>query len=267
MLKYKKGYLSLLITIFLGLFLGGCGNKIEIAGDPCTIPLASKLAEAYQRKTGVEFDVQSAACGNGIYKAIQGEVDIGVSTHEVDRSILPKQTDVIVIAKAPTVILVNKKNPVNNLSLEQVNGILKGKIRNWKKVGGPDLDIENVLLQPCTTSIFQQKTTSMAKSIKRLLPMQKGNPVELTNKLVAENEGALGIQIYGYESQNVKVITIDGKLPDESSVPLKYGYYQDYSVILREEPTGEVKKFLDFIASVEGNKIVAEMKHIGSSIH
>ncbi|MDH5719455.1 MAG: substrate-binding domain-containing protein [Spirochaetia bacterium] len=259
-MKRVKLYSIFLTVFFLAL---NCGKKpISIAGDPCTVPLAEKLAEAYTKKTGIEFDIQSAGCGTGVYKAVKGEIDIGVATLEVDINALPKGTNVQVVAKAPTVLIVNKKNPINNLTIAQVKEIMSGGIENWKKVGGKDLPIKNALLQPCTTAKFSKQTAELGDNIERIYPEKKENAVEDTNKLVIENEGGLGVQIYGYEGNDVKVLTIEGALPDEETFPVKYGYYQDYTVVVKGEPKGRVKDFIDFIYTDEGQNIVASLKHI-----
>ena len=101
---------------------------------------------------------------------------------------LPEGTVNKVIAKAPTVVLVNKANPVTDLKLQPLKDILSGKIKNWKEVGGNDAEIKNVLLQPCTTTIFAKRSAPFGKDINRL--MQAGNPVATTNQLVEANEGA-----------------------------------------------------------------------------
>ncbi len=236
---------------------------VTIASDPCTVPLAEKLGAAFTKKTGKSVKIETEACASGIYKASQGNVNIGVSTHEVVLASLPAGTVNTVIAKAPTVVLVNQHNPVNDLKLQQLKDILSGKIKNWKEVGGSDLEIKNVLLQPCTTTIFPKRSAPFGKDIKRLTPEKAGNPVTGTNKLVEENEGAMGLQIYGYESPNVKVLTIDGYLPDAKTFPSKYDFYQDYNVITREDANSDTKAFVDFAISPEGQEIVASLKHIG----
>jgi len=236
------------------------GEAITILGDPCTAPLAKKLGTAFTKKTGIVVEVETAACAAGIYKASNGLVDIGVSTHEVVLNYLPEGTVNKVIAKAPTVVLVNKANPVNDLKLQQLKDILSGKIKNWKEVGGNDSEIKNVLLQPCTTTIFAKRSAPFGKDITRLT--QEGNPVAATNQLVEGNEGAMGLQIYGYESPGVKVITVDGHLPDEKTFPSKYEFYQDYNAVTKENANSNTKAFVEFAMSPEGQEIVASLKHI-----
>lgn len=252
-------------AVFSMLFAPGAmaAEAVTITGDPCTVPLAEKLGAAFTKKTGTEVKVETASCGAGIYKASKGLVNVGVSTHEVVLSYLPEGTENTVIAKAPTVVLVNKANPVNDLKLQELKDILSGKIKNWKEVGGNDLEIKNVLLQPCTTTIFPKRSAPFGKDIKRLTLEKPGNPVAGTNKLVEENEGAMGLQIYGYESPGVKVVTVDGYLPDAKTFPSKYDFYQDYNVVTKAGASSDTKAFVDFALSPEGQEIVASLKHIG----
>lgn len=258
----KLAFAATLAFSIIGVQSAMADEAISVLGDPCTAPLAKKLGEAFTKKTGKNVKVEAEACAAGIYKASQGEVNVGVSTHEVVLSYLPEGTVNTIIAKAPTVVLVNRNNPVNDLKLKQLKDILAGRIKNWKEVGGNDLEIKNVLLQPCTTTIFSKSTAPFGKDIKRLTPDKPMNPVEGTNKLVEANEGAMGLQIYGYESADVKVLTVDGQLPDEKSFPAKYKFYQDYNVVTRDNASSDTRAFVDFALSPEGQEIVAALKHI-----
>jgi len=93
--------------------------------------LAQKLADAFTQKTGIKVKIESEGCVTGIYKASESKVDIELSTLEVNKDSLSIGTTVKIFAKAPTVLLVNKNNPVNNLTLNQVKDIISGKIKNW----------------------------------------------------------------------------------------------------------------------------------------
>ncbi len=239
------------------------GDLITIAGDPCSLPLAAKLAEAYAKKRkGFSTEASTVSCTLGVFKAAYGEVNIGVSTQNGLTSNLPKGAVNTVIAKSPIVLIVNKANPVKDLTYQELRGILSGRITNWKEVGGKNLQIKNVMLEPCVMHTMSKQVIPYGPDISKLHPGKKVNPVKYTNRLVAENEGALGQQIYGYQSDDVKVLTIDGVLPDESTLPGTYSLYQDFNVVTRGEPEGVVKDFISFAYTPDGKEIIKSMKHI-----
>ncbi len=238
-------------------------DKITIAGDPCSAPLISRLAEAYSKKhEDFKADISTFSCTQGVYRAADGEFMIGVSTQNGLSSDLPKGATTRAIAKSPIVLVVNKGNPVNDLSYKDLQGIYSGRITNWKDVGGKDLEIKNVMLEPCVKHTLSKQVIMYGDGIKQLLPEKKVNPVEYTDMLVKENEGAIGQQVYGYESNNVKVLKIDGVLPDEETLPEDYIFYQDYNVVTHGEPEGAVKEFIDFVTGKEGREIIRSAKHI-----
>ena len=239
------------------------GNMLTLAGDPCSVPLAQKLAEAYSAKNpDFKIELQTFGCTQGVYKASSGKVDIGVSTQNGLSSNTPKGGFNTVIAKSPIVLVVNKANPVNNLSYEQLQGIMAGEIKNWKEVGGEDLVIGNVMLQPCVRNTMAKHIVPVGKDTNLLKPGKKVNPVTYTNKMVADNRGAIGQQIYGYHNDDVKVLTIDGVLPDEKTFPKQYGFYQDFNVVTHGEPEGMIKDFIQFSYTEEGKSVIKAMNHI-----
>lgn len=236
--------------------------KVTIAGDPCSVPLIAELAKAYSEKhKDFSAEVSSFSCTLGVYKAADGEAQIGVSTQNGLYGNLPKGAVNRVAARSPIVLIVNKGNPVDGITYAQLKGIFSGKIKNWKEVGGPDLKIANVMLAPCVKHTMG-KQVALYGEIDQLLPDGKVNPVEHTNKLVIRNAGAIGQQIYGYESGDVKILKIDGVLPEESTLEKEYTFYQDFNVVTRGEPTGEVRGFMDFIGSDEGGRIMRSLRHI-----
>lgn len=238
-------------------------NKVTIAGDPCSIPLITKLAEAYANKhRGFKAEVSAFSCTLGVYKAASGEFEIGVSTQNGLASNLPKGAVNRVVAKSPIVFIVNRSNPVNNLTYKELQGILSGKIKYWKEVGGSDREIKNVMLEPCVRLTVSKQVVMYGEEILTLGPGKKVNPVTYTNKMVEENEGAIGEQIYGYDSGGVKVLTIDGVLPDEKTLSKTYTFYQDYNIVTKGEPQGAVKDFIEFVSSPEAGDIIRSMKHV-----
>lgn len=262
-----KRWVTKILFIFLFIVYGAgnslAENVVTMMGDPCSLPLATKLVEAYSAKNK-EFKVEASTvgCMMGVYKAASGQADIGVSTQNGLKTNLPRGASNTIIAKAPIVMVVNKKNPVTNLTYNQLQDIYEGKITNWKEVGGKDIEIKNVMLEPCVRHTMSKKVIQYGKSISKLVPDKKVNPVKHTNVMVAENVGAIGQQLYGYETDDIKVISIDGILPNDKTVPEKYTFYEEYNIVTKVNPDSSIKKFIDFVKSDEGRKIILSMKHV-----
>lgn len=248
-------FLSLTIPIY-------ASETISVAGDPCTVPVMERLAEAFARQTYTYFSITSGPCMSGVKRVADGEVEIGVSTQNMAEP--PEGCSKAVIAKAPIVIIVNKKNKVKNLSLGQLKEIFSGEITNWKEVGGKDLPIKLVMLEPCVMTTLSKQVCHYGEAVetRKVLPFVRVNAVKDTNKLVEEESAALGQTLYGYESSKVRVLTIDGYLPGRDTFPSRYNLYEDYNLITLGEPTGKVKEFIDFALSPQGQEIVAGLRHI-----
>lgn len=240
-------------------------ETVTIAGDPCSVPLISKLAQAYSaRNRDFKAEVSSFSCTLGVYKAADGEFDIGVSTQNGLSSNPPKGAVNTVVAKSPIVLIVNRNNPVNGLAYSELKGIFSGKIRNWKEVGGVDREIKNVMLEPCVRHTIQKQVVIYGDTL-NLTPAGKVNPVEFTNRLVSADQSAMGQQIYGYESEDVKVLRIDGMLPQDSTPAGRYGFYQDFNIVTKGEPEGVVRDFIGFASSDEGGRIIKALSHVPST--
>jgi len=222
-----------------------------------------KLAEAYTNKDrSFKAEAKQVGCMMGVYQVANGEAEIGVSTQNGLGSNLPKKGMNHILAKAPIVLVVNKANPVNDITYEQLQGIYSGNIKNWKELGGKDLEIENVMLAPCVRYTMSKKVAVYDKGITKLVPEKKGNPVMGTNTMVLENEGAIGQQLYGYESEDMKVLSVDGVYPTKKTVPDSYPYFEEYNFVTRGEPAGAVKALLDFARSEEGKSVIRSLKHV-----
>jgi len=263
MIVKRSGITYLLAAIYILIFSIGAqaGERIVIAGDPCTIPLAKKLGEAFTKKTGTMVDYEQGLCRSGISKVIDGKADIGLSTFNFSKGQLHDTLTRTVVGKAPIVLVANKSNPVADLSKSQVHDILMGKIRNWRELGGKDLEIKNVMLPPCVVETMTHQTESYGGTANLNKMAMPGNPMVNTNLLVAQNEGAIGMQLYGHDDESVKVLRINGVLPDAASLS-RYGYYEDYNIITSGHVSSSVKAFLDFARSDEGKRIMVAMKHV-----
>lgn len=129
--------------------------------------------------------------------------------------------------------IAHKSNPVSDLNWEQLSDINTGKIKNWKKVGGPDQKIIVVTSQPtaATRRVFQ-------KLVMKKAPYVKGaREVRSTRQevdLVSKFKGGIGAVSEGFVKMNPgKVKTVETA---QISRPL--------SIITKGDPSPEVKAII-----------------------
>ncbi len=109
-------------------------GKIVVAGSSSVTPLMEKLKEAYLKvNTNAEIEIQTSDSTTGMKLAMEGTCDIGMASRELKESEL-KKLKPTVIAMDGLVVIVNKENPVSNLTSDQIKGIFKGEITSWNEV-------------------------------------------------------------------------------------------------------------------------------------
>ena len=147
-------------TIVLALLVAACGPRertapaaqttsgkaITIKGSDTMVILGHRFAEEYMKKNpGTVIQVNGGGSGTGIAALINGTVDLAQSSRPMkdkekadvqkNRGVAVNETAVALDALA---VFVNEKNPVKELSIEQLAGVYTGKITNWQQLGGPN---------------------------------------------------------------------------------------------------------------------------------
>ncbi|NLL81786.1 MAG: extracellular solute-binding protein [Tissierellia bacterium] len=110
---------------------GSGEGKLVVAGSTSVSPLMEKLSEAYRAiNTGVEIEIQSTGSSAGMQSAIEGTADIGMASRELKDSELAELTGEV-IAMDGIAVIVNKDNPVDDLTLDQIKSIFVGESTEW----------------------------------------------------------------------------------------------------------------------------------------
>jgi len=258
---------KVLIAALVGLLFAGnaLAAKVVLEGSTTVLPIAQRAAEDYMdAKSSADITVRGGGSGVGINSLISKTCDIADSSRAMKetefqtaagKGVKPKA---FVIAMDGIVVIVNDANPISKLSKQQVLDIYTGKITNWSQVGGKDEKIVVVSRDSAsgTFEAFGELALKGAKVVNTAL-MQASNQGVATT--VAKTSGAIGYVGIGYISPSVKGIPIDGVTASVKTVLNgKYPYSRPLFMYTNGEPQGEVKEFIDFILSKDGQKIVAE---------
>ena len=113
----------------------GATGKIVIAGSSSVTPVMEKLQEAYQKvNTGAEIEIQESDSTTGMTAAMDGTCDIGMASRELKDTEIDGGLTPTVIAKDGIAVIVNKNNPIEELTKDQVNSIFRGDVTTWEEV-------------------------------------------------------------------------------------------------------------------------------------
>ncbi|HAH63177.1 MAG TPA: phosphate ABC transporter substrate-binding protein, partial [Treponema sp.] len=110
-------------------------GKVTVAGSSSVFPVMEKLAEAFKAANpGVTVEVSQSDSTTGINSATQGVCDIGMASRELTDGEIAKGVTGTKIALDGIAIIVNKVNPAEGLSKEQVRRIFTGEITKWTEL-------------------------------------------------------------------------------------------------------------------------------------
>ena len=113
----------------------GASGKITVAGSSSVSPVMQKLKEAYLAvNTGAEIEILTSDSSTGMSNAIEGICDIGMASRAVKDSEKEKGLTEITIANDGVAVIVNKENPVESMTKEQVEQIYTGVVSNWSDI-------------------------------------------------------------------------------------------------------------------------------------
>ncbi|HOP61825.1 MAG TPA: PstS family phosphate ABC transporter substrate-binding protein [Spirochaetota bacterium] len=243
----------------------GSGEKIVVKGSTTVLPITQKAAEAYRKINRIPITIEGSGSGNGIKALIDGTCSIANSSREMkdkerksaeEKGITVKEITVAIDMIVP---VVHPENPVKNLSMDQLKGIYDGSISNWKQLGGKNEKI--VVISRDTSSgtyeVWHEKIMKKTDVSKEAL-LQASNGAVVS--AVAGNPKAIGYIGFGYLDSSVKGLsvkkiqpTLDNGKSGKFPVSRKLYMYIDEKKI-----SGEAQKFIDFMLSDEGQKLVSD---------
>ena len=253
---------SFIFCIFISLFsltlLTACGrnaDSVVIAGSTSVQPFAEVLAQDYMAShPGVSIDVQGGGSAAGIMATQSGTTDIGMSSRNLQGS----ETSLwsIEIARDGIAIIINPKNPITDLTLQQIADIYDGKTTNWDQIGGKKGEIDVFTREDGsgTRSSFESLVMGKSQIMARAMVENSNGAIR---QLVADDPAAVGYISLGLVDSTVKALDLGGIVPSRAHVvDGTYNLSRPFLFLSLKPPEGLVKDFIDFTMSAEGQKIL-----------
>lgn len=105
-----------------------------VGGSSSVSPLMEKLIEAYKTvNPNADIELQTSDSTTGMTSTIEGSYDIGMASREL-KDEEAAELDPTVIATDGIAVIVNKDNPTDELSSDQVKSIYTGDVYTWDEI-------------------------------------------------------------------------------------------------------------------------------------
>lgn len=241
-------------------------GSITIKGSTTILPIAQSMAEAYSKEFPyTRISVSGGGSRDGINELLEGTIDIAVSSRfikdvEAERAV-DKKTYLIpfAIAYDSVVPIVHPSNTVENLTVQQLKDIYRGRITNWKHVGGPDKRIVVISRKESsgTFDVWEDKVMN-EELITRFALLQDSNGDVV--KAVSGNRNAIGYAAIGYLDSRVKGLDVNGvKASAETARDGSFPLHRALYMFTSGRPTGDLLNFINFALQPDkGQKLVKE---------
>ncbi len=242
-------------VLFLGCFpfLANAGT-INYEGSSTIGKFLEDAGKVYTASTFTLNTVPESSGGEQC--AMRGSCALGGVARDVEQRFLDNGVVATLIAKDAIAALVNENNPVKELSFAQLKGIFTGQIKNWSEVGG-----ENLAIRPYVVKETSATYSVFAKKVLGDTPYQGVEVVTPDAKMIpsiARERGAIGQLSFSFlsEAKGVKPLKVEGH--DANVNNQGYPISRPLYFVTKGQPQGEVKSFLDWTLSPEGQKVIKQ---------
>jgi len=252
------------------LFKKKTDNKvIQLKGSDTILNLSQAVAEEFMKTNkNAKISVTGGGSGTGIAAKLNKTIDIAMASREMKESEWKKAKDgglnlqEITIAYDGITIIVNKSNPIKNLTTEQLRGIFMGEIKNWSELGGPD---EKIV-------VLSRDSSSGTHVFFKEHVLRKGNekgPEEYSKSAlflpsnealkqeIESSKGAIAYIGMGYMDNSVKDVTVNGVEANLGNVKFKkYPIARGVYWYTDKKLDGVAKDLVSYMMSAKGQALV-----------
>jgi len=243
-------------------------KEVNISGSTSVSHIMDVLAEQYNQSHPDSYvAVQGIGSSAGITMVNKGVAELGMSSRYLTEAEYNQELIVQPIAFDGLAVVINKTNPVNNLSREQLTQIYLGRIDNWNQVGGEDRNIAVVTRENSSGSRYSfESLLGLTKVVNQRL-VSNINPENLVvnsnsmvKTIVNHNPQAIGFVSLGSVDKSIKAISFEKVQPTSKNISNnKYELARPFLILHnRNRLSNTGQAFIHYITSDEGQAIIKD---------
>jgi len=235
--------------------------KIVIGGTGDSQELLRALAAAFMKtQGGCKIEVpDSVGSSKGIKAVTSGQIDLARVARPLKEDEKKLGLTYLLFAKSPIVFAVHPSvEDINNITTEQILGIYSGKITDWSRLGAKAGKIYPLTREASDSSlsVLNIKLPGFAD-----INNPTAKVVYTTPANVAALEGhqnTIGfVPLSAIVGTQLRILKVNGVYPSVENIhDGKYDIFVFFGIVYKEKPKELARKFIDFIYSKDGRKII-----------
>ncbi len=248
----------------LEIFKGEKG-VIKISGGTAHIPVMKAAAKRIMTyNNDIQITIAGGGSGAGIKQVGEGLVNIGNSGRKPsDAEIQKYGLKMFKWAIDGVGVVVNPKNPVKSLSQAQLIDVFSGKTTNWSQLGGVSKQINVYTRDKAsgTRSVFWKKALKKNDITQKVVFVVSNGAMK---SAISSDPYSIGYVSVGHIDNTVAAVILDGVSPTLDTI--KNGSYKVARGLYsntKGKPSVLTRKLIDYLLSLEGQKLVAAKGFIG----
>ena len=271
----KLNHMKVRTILFAALSLAALHvNAQRIKGSDTVLPVAQQTAERFMnREPDARVTVTGGGTGVGISALMDNTTDIAMASRPIKFSekmkakAAKRDIDEVIVAYDALAVVVHPSNPVKKLTRRQLEDIFRGKITNWKQVGGDDRKIV-VYSRETSSGTYEFLKESVLKNKNYMSSSLSMPATGAIIQSVSQTKGAIGYVGLAYVSPRIKTLSIsyDGEhyaTPTvENATNKTYPIVRPLYYYYDAKNKTQIAPLLEFILSPEGQDIIKKSGYI-----
>jgi phosphate transport system substrate-binding protein len=169
-------------------------------------------------------------------------------------------------------VVVHEKNPVEDLTLDQLRDLFSGRVGSWAELGGADVPVVVVTTTQNAGAweFFRGKVLEGRSYARGAYPQASEEDVV---RGVEGNVGAIGFAGLDFVKGAVRAVGISPgaglpavKPTRESILKKEYPLIRFFSLVTRKDPMGLTGGFVSYVTSAEGQKMVVDRGYLPATM-
>lgn len=268
-----------MLLIFILLMISGCAiesqiianNTIKVDGSSTVYPIVENVSQSFIAKYPINnIELSYSGSGTGIRKLINGQIDIALSSREINEFEFEEGRKrnvslfMTAIANDYVVFHLNENNPIKDIKQEDLKKIYNGEIKDWSYFNTSfegEIMIYSSSIKTSGTAAFVYDSLNVKQSnLKNMFYVEHTS--QIIEKIKNDQNG-IGFSSSKSIIEGVSELRINGiNVREEELLKTEYPFVRSLFIVTDGAATGNHLNFVNFLLSMDIQNHIEKMGYV-----